>query len=154
MKSANPVTQVPWTPTELKGFWAMVKLAGVTMPRLRDIMLDNFGTNHLPSLTRAEWLVLHHSLTELCRPLRRAALAPKDPAHGRANEDQWSRIRWLQGLLGWNDEHRDNYIKKHGHIDSVRFMTVPIGRAIITGMEKILAWKENKEIQGGNHETD
>jgi len=120
----------------------MVKLSGMSLPTLRDLLLRTYGTNYLPSLTRPQWLSLNLALTELCRPLRRKALEPNDPPHGTASDDQWARICFLQIRLGWDDAHRDAYIKKHGHIDYLNWMTVPIARAIITGMEKTLKWKE------------
>ncbi len=144
-----PVVPVPWQGKELPHMWAMVRAAKWDKHDFVMQVINTFGTD-LRGLSRRDWMSLLHALESLTTAERREALRPKDPPHGRTNDGQWEKILVLQKALGWNDEHRDNYIRKHGHIDSVRFMTVPIGRAIITGMEKILTWKEGKELNHGN----
>lgn len=137
-------TQPPWQGNELRQFWAAAKLAGIGKERVNEIVAGHYGKPGIKALTRSEWAHLLIVFSQYVRPRRREILSKNDPAHGRANDDQWARIRWLQGLLGWTDEHRDAYIKKHGHIDSIRFMSVDTGRAIITGMHKILDWQERQ----------
>jgi hypothetical protein len=139
----------PWEGTELKSFWAVCRLLHIDRTNVDEMIKEHFGKDHMLDLTRPEWIDLFLAVKEFARPRRRAALEGKDPKHGRASDDQWSRIRWLQGQLGWTDEHRDSYIKQHGGIDNVAWMTVSIGRAVIVGMQKVLTWREEKE-QGGS----
>jgi hypothetical protein len=139
---------VPWTPEELRNFWASAKLTGIDREQVREIVRGHYHKSSLRDLTRPEWEHLLVIVSQYARPRRRAILSTHDPRHGRASDGQWARIRWLQGLLGWTDGQRDAYIRKHGHIDSIRFMTVDIARAVITGMHKILDWQERKQDRG------
>lgn len=121
----HPVETRPWQDKELRHFWALVR----KMPDGSSWLcakLDDLGRKQLSDLTRNEWL-------DLLQHVRWGA----DPHYGQASDEQWSRMKWLQGELDWDDTHLENYIKKFAHIDAVRFLTVPSARGIITGMEKI-----------------
>jgi hypothetical protein len=126
--------KAPWRGNEMRHFRALVRRIPDETWLARHLLACN--ATGCRGLERRQWLAL----------LSRARIA-LDPEYG-CSDEQWARIRWLQHGIGWDDRHLENYIKKHGHIDSIRFMTVDIARAVITGMHKILDWQERKQDRG------
>ena len=129
--SLSTGAQRPWRGKELARFWVMIREAGCAadlVPALIDSSCP--GKCSLHDLTRTEFIRL---LNDLSLRVRRP-----DPPHGRASGEQWAHIMWLQYQLNWTAEHRDNYLKQVGSIDSIRFLTVPIARAAIIGLRKML----------------
>lgn len=135
----TPTPLVPWTPTELKRFWALARLSGLDREKVHEVLQGRFGKKRLHDCTRTEFLQFMNDLT--CNLGPYAGLSPLGlqlEKHHGCSEGQWRKIRWLQRELGWSDLHLWHYIKQHAHIDHIRWLCdVRQVRAVITGMEKI-----------------
>ncbi len=130
-----PPQPMPWTPRELKRFWAIARQAGASKDEVHGIIEGHYpGKSTLHDLTRAEFIRLMDNLFHRNDGIRIPEL---EMHHGNIADGQWRKVRYLQRRLKWTDAHLVNYIKDHGHISHIQFMNCDIARAVITGMVNI-----------------
>ncbi len=128
-----PRRSAPWTPRELRRFWATARQSGASKDEVHHIIKGHYpGKSTLHDLTRFEFMRLMDSLYH-----SKDGSRDLDAHHGNIADGQWRKIRYLQRRLKWTDAHLVNYIKDHGHISHIQFMNCDIARAVITGMVKI-----------------
>ncbi|WP_457571293.1 regulatory protein GemA [Desulfovulcanus sp.] len=114
--------------------------AGISEEDYRAILEERFGVSSAKALSDAEILILLNSFTAQTK----AASPGCKGDHGQASCKQWRMIQALRRNLGWTEEELEKYIKKYGHVDSRRFLTVPRARAVINGLIGIEKWQKAK----------
>lgn len=113
--------------------WGIAKKApGMDDEALYAVIFRMFDKEHMSDLLACEAELLISELKRIDAGLARDALTTP----------QYRKIMAMSAEFGWTTEGLCRFVKKETGVEHVKWLSIWQARSVITGLEKIRAWKE------------
>ena len=127
-KQAEPITK-----KQITIIWSIAKkMLQMDRDTLYSVILRMFEKESMKTLTSAEAELLIHELKRNAAGLSYDALT----------EPQYRKIMGMAAEFGWSALRLREFLEKEVRVSEAKWLDVQQARVVITGLEKIRAWRE------------
>lgn len=125
-------TTGPISPQQKRVIWSIAKKAlQMDSEALYAVIFRLFEKEHMSDLLSSEAELLISELKRLDAGLAVDALT----------EPQYRKIMAMSAEFGWTAQGLRQFVKKETCVEDVKWLNVQQARVVITGLEKVRAWK-------------
>jgi hypothetical protein len=129
------------TAQQKKIIWSIArKQLGIASDELYAAIFTMFEAERMSALTYEQAEIL---ISELRR--RSVSLGPD-----KLTEGQYKKIMAMIRAFGWTPDGVRSYVRRVAGVDDVRWLTVEKARNVITGLERIRRYNENKRCEAAH----